>query len=77
LCVSFKFVDHGGCRVNTAQALDQWRHPVASSESLDVLHRAMRSASYHRRIRMATKIASKSLTFVVVVDLLLPKIIAK
>ena len=51
----FEFVDHGGHRGDTAQALAQWQHPVASSEALDVLHRAMRPASY-RCIAMATKI---------------------
>jgi hypothetical protein len=29
LCVLFEFVDHGGCRGNTVQALAQWRHQVA------------------------------------------------
>jgi hypothetical protein len=47
LCVLFKFVDHGRCRGSTAQALAQWRHPVASSEALDVLYQAMCPASYH------------------------------
>jgi hypothetical protein len=42
----------GGRRGDTAQALDRWRHPVASSEALDVLHQAMRPASY-RCIAMA------------------------
>ena len=37
--VLFEFVDHGGRRGNTAQALAQWRHPVAMSEALDVLIR--------------------------------------
>jgi hypothetical protein len=37
------------------QALTRWRHPVASSEALDVLHRAMRPALY-RCIAMAIKI---------------------
>jgi hypothetical protein len=55
LCVLFEFVDHGGCRGNTVQALAQWRHPVALSEALDVIHRAMCPASY-RRIAMAIKI---------------------
>jgi len=45
----------GGRRGNMAQALARWQHPVASVESLDVLHRAMRPASY-RYIAMATKI---------------------
>jgi len=55
LCVLFKFVDHGGRRGDTAQALARWWHPVASSEALDVLHRAMRPESY-RCIAMATEI---------------------
>jgi hypothetical protein len=38
-----------------AQALARWRHPVAPSEALDVLYRAMRPMLY-RRIRMAIKI---------------------
>jgi hypothetical protein len=76
LCVSFEFVDHGGRRGDTAQALNQWRHPVASSEALDVLHRAMRPASY-RRIRMAIEIANDLPAFFVVVYTLLPTTIAK
>jgi hypothetical protein len=55
LCVLFEFVDHGGRRGNTAQALARWRHPVASSEALDVLYRAMCPASY-RFIAMAIEI---------------------
>jgi hypothetical protein len=47
LCVLFEFVDHGGRRGNTVQALAQWQNPVASSEALDVIHRTMRPASYH------------------------------
>jgi len=54
---STKIVDHGGRRGNAMRALAQWRHPVASSEALDVLHWEIRPASY-RRIRMAIKIAS-------------------
>jgi hypothetical protein len=37
--------------------LAQWRRPVASSEALDVLHRAMRAVMY-RRIAMAIKTAT-------------------
>jgi hypothetical protein len=55
LCVLFKFVDHGSRRGDTVQALAQWRHPVVSSEALDVLHRAMRPVSY-RCIAMAIEI---------------------
>jgi hypothetical protein len=57
LCCFNKFVDHGGRRGNTAQALARWQHPVASSEALDVLYWGMRPASY-RCIAMAVKIAS-------------------
>jgi len=55
LCVLFEFVDHGGRQGDTAQALTRWRHPVGSSEVLDVLHRAMRPASY-RCIAMVIEI---------------------
>jgi hypothetical protein len=55
LCVLFEFVNHGGRRGDTAQALAQWRHPVASSEALDVLYRVMCPASY-RCIAMAIEI---------------------
>jgi hypothetical protein len=71
----FEFVNHGGRRGNTVQVLDQWRHPVASSEALDVLHRAMCPASY-RRIRMAIKIASNLPSCFVVFYTLLPTTIA-
>ena len=37
--------------------LAQWRHPVASSEALDLLHRAMHAVTYGR-IAMAIKMAS-------------------
>ena len=69
-CVLFEIVDHGGRRGNTTQALARWRHPVASSEALDVLHRAMRLASY-RCIAMAIEIVVDLPAFFVVVDLLL------
>jgi hypothetical protein len=64
LCVLFKFVDHGSHRGNTAQALARWRHPVASSEPLDVLHWAMRPALY-RCITMAIEIVVDLPAFVV------------
>jgi hypothetical protein len=51
----FEFVNHGGRRSNTAQTLARWRHPLASSEALNVLHRAMRLALY-RCIAMAIEI---------------------
>jgi hypothetical protein len=59
-----------------AQALAQWRHPVASSEALDVLYRAMRPASY-RRIAMAIDIASDSLSFLSLPILLSPTTVSK
>jgi hypothetical protein len=49
---------------------------VASSEAPDVIHRAMRPASY-RLTRMAIKIASDLPACFVVVDLLLPTKIVK
>jgi hypothetical protein len=58
---------HGGRRGNTAQTLAQWLHPLASSEAPDVIHQAMRPASYHLT-RMAIKIASDSPAFFDVVD---------
>jgi hypothetical protein len=76
LCCFNEFVDQGGHRGDTAQALTRWRHPVASSEALDVLHRVMFPASY-RRVCMAIEIASNLPTFFVVVDSLLPTTIAK
>ena len=69
LCVLFQFVNHGGRRGNTAQALVRWRHPVASSEALDVLHWAMHHSSYCL-IRMATDIASNLPAFFVIVNYL-------
>jgi hypothetical protein len=71
LCCFNEFVDHGGRRGNTAQALARWLHPVASSEAPDVLHWEMCPALY-RRIRMAIEIASDLPAFFVVVYTLLP-----
>jgi hypothetical protein len=76
LCVSFEFFDHGGCWGYTAQAINQWRHPVASSEDLDVLQWALCPAWY-RCIAMAIEIASDSPALFVSVDSLLPTNIAK
>jgi hypothetical protein len=50
-----KIVDHGGRHGALMRALALWQHPVALSEALDVLHRAMRPA-LHRRIRMVIEI---------------------
>ncbi len=62
-----EFVNHSGHWGNVVQSLAQWRHPVASSEALDVLHRAMDPASY-RLIRMTKKIARELHVFFVIVD---------
>jgi hypothetical protein len=43
--------------------LAQWWHPVASSEALNLLHRAMRAVTY-RGIAMAIKMASFAGVFV-------------
>ena len=71
-----EFVDHGGRWGDTAQALARWLHPVALSEAPDVIHRAMRPASYHC-IAMAIEIAIDSPAFFVAVDLLSPIKIVK
>jgi hypothetical protein len=76
LCVLFEFFDRGGRRGDTAQALARWRHPVASSEALDMFYWAMRPASYHY-IAMAIEIAINSPAFFVPVDSLSPTTIAK
>jgi hypothetical protein len=52
---STEIVDHGGRHGNAMQELARWRHPVASSEALDVLHLSMCPASY-RCIAMAIDI---------------------
>jgi hypothetical protein len=75
MCVSFKFVDHGGRWGNMAQEIDQWRHPVASSEALDVLYWVMCPALY-RCIPMTIKIARNSPAFFAAVDSLSPTTIA-
>jgi hypothetical protein len=76
LCVLFEFFDNGGRRGDTAQALARWRHPVASSEALDMLYRAMHPVSY-RCITMAIEIAIDSPAFFVAVISLSPITIAK
>jgi hypothetical protein len=75
LCVLFEFFDHGGRRGDTVQALNQWWHPVASSEAPDVLHRVMRHTSYCC-IAMAIKITINLLAFFVAIDSLSPTTIA-
>ena len=66
-CVRFdEFVDHGGHRGNTVQALARWRHPVASIEALDVL--APHCALY-RHTRMMIKTTSDPPAFIVIVHM--------
>ncbi len=55
--------DHGVRRGDTGQIIAQWQRPVASSEALDVLHRAMRLA-LHWRIVMAIEMAREGGAFV-------------
>ena len=52
---STKIIDHGGRRGNAMGELTQWRHPVASSDALDVLHQAMHHA-WNCRIRVVIEI---------------------
>jgi hypothetical protein len=59
-----------------AQALAGWRHPVASSEAMDVLYRMMRPALY-RCIVMAIKIASDLPSFLASPISLSPNTVAK
>jgi hypothetical protein len=67
---STEIVDHGGRRGNAMRALARWQHPLASSEALVVLHRAMSPAS-HRRIRMVVEIVVNLPAFFVLSILLL------
>jgi len=76
LCVLFEIVDHGGRHGNAMRALAQWWHPLASSEALVVLHRAMRPAS-HRRICMVVEIVDNLPAFFVASISLLATIIDK
>jgi hypothetical protein len=69
---STKIVDHGGHHSNAMQELAQWRHPLASSEALDVPHRAMRPA-WHLPIRMVTVIVIDLPAFFVASISLLPQ----
>jgi hypothetical protein len=62
-----KIVNHGGRWGNTVQALNRWRHPVASSEAPDVLHQAMAPPLY-RCIAMAIVNAINLPAFFVAVD---------
>jgi len=58
------FDDHGGRRGDTAQVLAIWRHLVASSVALDVLHWAICIAS-DRCIAVAMEMAGNLPAFFV------------
>jgi len=45
---NYKILVRGSRRGNTAQALVQWQHPVASGDSPDLLNQAMRPTMYCR-----------------------------
>jgi hypothetical protein len=65
--VSFKIVDHGSRRGNTARALTQWQHLVALYKATDALHRAICVAPY-RPGSMGIKIVVSLPAFFVIVD---------
>jgi hypothetical protein len=77
LCCFNELVDHGGHRGDTAQALAQWWHTVASSEALDVFYRAMCPVLY--RCIMAIEIARNLPSFLLspISLSLLPTTVAK
>jgi hypothetical protein len=66
LCVA-AIDDHGGRQGNTVRALARWQRPVAPSEALGMLYRAMR-ITLHRRICMAIKTASKLCVFFIIIN---------
>jgi hypothetical protein len=72
---STEIVDHGGRTGDAMRALPRWRHPLASSEALVVLHRAMHPVS-HRRIRLVVKIVVKLPAFFVALISLLATILS-
>jgi hypothetical protein len=59
--------DHGGRQGNTAQALAQWQHLVASYEATVALNQAMFITLY-RPGGMVIKIAVEFGTFVYIID---------
>jgi hypothetical protein len=66
---STDFDDHGSRQGDVAQALTLWRHPVAYSVDLDVLHRAMCIAlQLYHCITMVIEKASNFPVFFVIVD---------
>ena len=72
---SAEIVDHGGRRGDAMRALAQWRHPVASTEALDVLHWVMHPALY-RCIAMAIEIGNNFPSFFVADNSLSPTTIS-
>ena len=71
-CVFHQNLDNVGRQGNTAQTLAQWRHPVASSEALDVLYWAM-CPTLHYQKPMVIKISPH---FFALLILLLPITVA-
>ncbi len=64
---SFKTIDHGGRRGNTARAIAQWQHLAALHEATDALHLAMHIALY-RPGSMVIEIVIDLPAFFVIVD---------
>jgi hypothetical protein len=67
--VSFTINEHGNRWGSTAQTLAFWRHQVASSVCMDMLHWEMHTALYHR-ITMAIKTVDDSPAFFDTIDFL-------
>jgi hypothetical protein len=65
--VSFKVVNHGGCRGDTVCALARWWHLVALHEAKDALHWEMHIAPYPPG-GMVIEIIVDLATFFVIVD---------
>jgi hypothetical protein len=65
--VSFKIINHGDRRGNTACALAWWQHLVALHEAKDALHWAMRITPYPPG-GMVIEIFVDLATFFVIID---------
>jgi hypothetical protein len=64
---TFKIINHGGRRGNTAWALTRWRHLVALHEATDALHWVICTTPY-RSGSMAIKIVAILPDFFVIID---------
>jgi hypothetical protein len=63
-CIIVVLIGRPGCRRgNTERVIARWGRPVASSEALVMLHRAMRSV-LHRRTAMSIEMAHDGGEFV-------------